>query len=191
MSVAVPPPPDATWQHSHHEGGPRRIAVVAALVAVDLVSLLQRSEVLDHSPRAPPLLQREGPEGDADVAHFPPVLAPRIAHDPVAAVIVVLAPANNGDHVVDLRGLRPLLDHPALVVQQGFRGDVTGDGAVREDLFHYGRPAADGAVVRDGDVGVRAEASAGAALIFEAPARPRDVEGRAGPIDVRAEAFPC
>merc|ERR1712224_756519 len=72
------------------------LAVVAALVAVDLVGLLGGSEVLHHSPGAL-VLEVQGAEADAHIAHLAPVLTPRIAHDPVATVHLVLAPADDGD----------------------------------------------------------------------------------------------
>ena len=54
-----------------------------------------------HGPRAL-LLDLEGAEGSADVAHLAPVLAPAVANDPVALVgLGVRAPADDRDDVVD------------------------------------------------------------------------------------------
>merc|ERR1719240_897344 len=66
------------------------LAVAPVLEAVDLVLLLRRRVVLDGGPRAL-LLDLQGPEGHADVAHLAPVLAPGVAHDPVL-LVVLLAP---------------------------------------------------------------------------------------------------
>merc|ERR1719231_1901466 len=58
-------------------------AVLAALEAVHLVARLGRGERLDGRPRAL-RLEAERAERDAHVAHLAPVLAPAVAHDPVA-----------------------------------------------------------------------------------------------------------
>merc|ERR1711972_483005 len=91
-------------------------AVVAALVAVDLIGLLGSREILHHSPGAL-ALEVQGAEADAHVAHLAPVLTPRVAHDPIATVHLVLAPADNRDDVVDV--LARLGDDAALEVEQG------------------------------------------------------------------------
>jgi len=115
-------------------------AVVAALVAVNLVRLLGRRELLHHRPEAL-ALQAERPETNAHAAHLAPVLAPRVAHDPVATNMLVPAPAHDRYHMVDI--IARLGDHAVLVVQNRVCVDAAGIGAARVDLLHHGTPAAD------------------------------------------------
>merc|ERR550537_238277 len=105
-----------------------------------------------HGPRAL-VLEVQGVLAHlhADVAHFAPVLAPRVPDDPVLARGPAGTPADDGDDVVhalarqsrDARG----------VVKDRARIDAARDGATVEDLLLHGVGAADGPVV--GDSGAR------------------------------------
>mmetsp|Transcript_120798 Transcript_120798/g.385664 ORF Transcript_120798/g.385664 Transcript_120798/m.385664 type:complete len:416 (+) Transcript_120798:265-1512(+) len=162
------------------------LAIVSTLVAMHLVVQLRRRVRLDDSPCAL-VLDGERSPGHADVAHLAPVLAPRVADNPLHAVPGVRAPAHHGDDVVDAHALR--LDDAGLVVEQRVRVDAAGDGAAAVDLLHHGLRPTDGAVVRDGDVRVDSQAGAGAALLGEAAAGAGDVLSLASAVDVRAEAL--
>merc|ERR1719231_617982 len=153
-----------------------RGAVLAALVAREVGLRV----VLDHGERAL-LLDEQGAELDAHVAHLAPELAPRVAHDPVG-----IAPAHDGDNVVDALAL--VVGDAAGVFEDGAGVDAARDGAALVDLLLHGVLARDGAVLRDGDVGVLAEADA-LALGREGGARARDVLGLAGPVARAAQAL--
>mmetsp|Transcript_38445 Transcript_38445/g.57585 ORF Transcript_38445/g.57585 Transcript_38445/m.57585 type:complete len:201 (-) Transcript_38445:635-1237(-) len=164
----------------------RGLAVVAALMAVDLVVLLGSSVVLDDSPGAL-VLDQQGALGDTDIAHLAPELTPGVADNPVHAISLVLTPADNGDDVINTGTLA--LGDAALIVQKRRSIDSARDGASVVDFLHHGIGTADGAVVRDGDVGVLGEAGARTSLLGEAAASSGHVQGRAGGVDMGAEAF--
>mmetsp|Transcript_11730 Transcript_11730/g.26759 ORF Transcript_11730/g.26759 Transcript_11730/m.26759 type:complete len:287 (-) Transcript_11730:227-1087(-) len=163
-----------------------RLAVVAALVAVNLVAVLRGREGAGHGPRAL-ILDKERALGHPDIAHLTPVLAPRVAHNPVEALRRVRAPADNGDDVID--ALAHGLDDALLVVEERLGVDAARDGPALVDLLHHGISPADGAVVGDRGVGVVGEASAGATLLGEAAAGACDVHRLAGGVHIGAEAL--
>mmetsp|Transcript_24067 Transcript_24067/g.72312 ORF Transcript_24067/g.72312 Transcript_24067/m.72312 type:complete len:382 (-) Transcript_24067:8-1153(-) len=163
-----------------------RTAIVAALVAVRLVVEFGRREVLDDGPGAL-VLEAERAPGHADVAHLAPILTPRVPHDPIEALLRVGAPAGDGDDVVNALAL--CLDDAGLVVQQRHRVDAASDRAALEDLLHHRLLASDRAVVGNRHVGILGQAAAGAALLGEAAARPRHVDGLALCVHVPAKAL--
>merc|ERR1712118_228542 len=111
-------------RHLRKDGGLLAAAVVAALVARELVVELRSREHVRHGPRAL-VLDVQSAECHAHVAHLTPVLAPAVANDPVPGA-VLLAPADDRDHVVNAAARA--LDHAALVVEERHGVDATADG---------------------------------------------------------------
>ena len=65
--------------------------------------------------------------------HLPPVLSPRVPHDPKHAILRVGAPSNHGHDVVNALALR--LDDAGFIVEQGVGVNAAGDGTTMEDLL--------------------------------------------------------
>mmetsp|Transcript_8001 Transcript_8001/g.17565 ORF Transcript_8001/g.17565 Transcript_8001/m.17565 type:complete len:330 (-) Transcript_8001:200-1189(-) len=159
------------------------VAVGAILEAVNLVRKLWRGERTRHSPRAR-FLERERAGLDTHVAVLAPVLAPRIAHEPVKALSPVSPPADDGDNVVSAE--RALRGDARGVVDNRLSIDSARNGATRIDLLLHGGGTRDVAVVGDGCIREVGEPNA---LLAEGAARARHVQCVAGPITVWADAL--
>mmetsp|Transcript_1066 Transcript_1066/g.2851 ORF Transcript_1066/g.2851 Transcript_1066/m.2851 type:complete len:218 (+) Transcript_1066:42-695(+) len=162
------------------------LAVAAVLEAVDLVLLLGRRVVLDGGPRAL-LLDLQAPKRDADVAHLAPVLAPGVPHDPVL-LVVLLAPAHDGDDVVD-RLQEPFVHgNAALVLEDGRRVDAARNGPARVDLLLHRFLTRNRTVVVDRDLRVISNCRAEAARRRKGRTSPRDVDVATRPVLALADA---
>merc|ERR1719261_1101765 len=159
------------------------LAVLAALEAVDLVTVLKRGEAAGHGPGAR-VLEMQLAERHADVAHLAPVLAPGVTHDPVLALGRVRAPAHDADDMVHaFAGER---GDARRVVEDRAGVDAARDRAARKDLLLHRVGAADLAEVADGGVRELQDRAALAAR-REGRARARDVLRRARPVLARAD----
>ena len=117
---------------------------------------------------------------DAEEAHLAPVLAPRVPHDPVLLALLGLAPADDGDDVVDLvLVVGGLIKDAAGVVVEEVGVDARGDGSARVHLGHDLLLAAHLAVLGNGRVRERVERRAEAAHVGEGGAGPARVLGLA------------
>ena len=158
------------------------LAVIATFVAREVDS----GERVNGCPRAL-LLDHEGTELHAHVAHLAPELAPAVADVPVVlAADLVETPASDRDDVV-----HTLSRHgrdAARVLEDWSGVNATTDWATRQNFLLHGVGAGDGAVFGDGGVRVLAEAEA-LALWWEGGARAGDVDGGAVPLAGGAEAF--
>mmetsp|Transcript_93949 Transcript_93949/g.302235 ORF Transcript_93949/g.302235 Transcript_93949/m.302235 type:complete len:437 (-) Transcript_93949:25-1335(-) len=164
-----------------HNHGFLNLAVRPVLVAREVLG----GEGSRDSPAAL-LLQHQRTELRTEVTHLPPELPPRIPDNPVLALLLVSAPSNNGDDMIDSAA--------------GIGGDATGvlqkrhsvnsarDRASVEDLLLHRCSARDGAVVGDRSIRIAAQRST-EALRGKGRASPRDILGLASPICVGAEAL--
>merc|ERR1712176_1630312 len=100
------------------------LAIVTSFVAMHLVVPLRCSEILHGGPHAL-LLNHQSTLGDPHITHLAPILPPGIAHDPIHAVFLIVAPTNNGDDMID--ALTLVLDDSRLVIQKWICIDATGD----------------------------------------------------------------
>merc|ERR1719277_2833426 len=159
------------------------LAIVATLMAVDLIPDLCRCVARRHRPDAL-VLHQESTLGHSHKAHLSPELAPRVPHDPIETVCWVGAPANHRDDMVNPLAL--ILDNASFIIEEGVGVDATGDGAAQEDLLHHRTLARDGAILRDGDIRVLLEARTRAALLGEAAASAGHIDGFACGVHVLA-----
>ena len=118
-----------------------RRAVRAVGEAVHLVAQLGRREVERNRPAARRGVEPERATRHAHVAHFAPVLAPGVPHDPVQPAISVCAPPHDGNRVVSRVAF--VGDDAARVVQYWIRINVARDGPAAEELLLHGRGAND------------------------------------------------
>merc|ERR1719313_579005 len=177
------------WLRSWHSDNHSLLglAIVTSLMAVDLVVLLCCCVAARDSPGALGL-NLERSEGNPDVTHLTPVLTPRVTHNPVALVgFLVLSPTNNRNDMVNASA--SIRDNALLEVEEWHSIDSTGNWASVVDFLHHGILAGDGAIVRNGDVRVAAEASAATTFLVKAATSSGNVQRIAGEVGVRAEAF--
>merc|ERR1719473_262423 len=86
--------------------------------------------------------------GDAEPARLAPVAAPRVAADPVVALLGVRAVPDDADRVVERLGPRRVLEHAAAVrLELRRHRDRAGDGAALGELGLHGGRAVDEAVL--------------------------------------------
>mmetsp|Transcript_166528 Transcript_166528/g.404666 ORF Transcript_166528/g.404666 Transcript_166528/m.404666 type:complete len:276 (-) Transcript_166528:351-1178(-) len=151
-----------------------------------LVVLLRGREVAWHGPRAL-VFKVEGAEGHWEVTHVPPVLPPRVAHNPEFPLHWVCPPAHHRNDVISVETV--LLDNARLVIEKGVGVNAAADGSPLVDLLHHRLSAGNGSEVRDGGVRKAGEARARASLVIKAATSACNVDGLARPIGRLAEAL--
>mmetsp|Transcript_7280 Transcript_7280/g.17631 ORF Transcript_7280/g.17631 Transcript_7280/m.17631 type:complete len:271 (-) Transcript_7280:906-1718(-) len=117
-----------------------------------------RTLVLDTGLRAASL--------QAEKTHFAPVFAPAVATDPVLAHLLVDAPPDNGNHVVDGPGAVRNIEHAIVIVAEVIGVDSACKRALQQFLLHV-LDSRDHAVLRDRRIREMREAHARAAHLRE------------------------